>query len=1102
MGMRRTLVLPLLFAILLPHVLWAQDGPPEKPAKPEPKKKADPQPELHKIYVPYKKLDELLGTDKERVMVPYKEFLELWNLKYGPKASAAEPPVPFAVESARYDGRVQNGLVVFQAVLQIEVFAEGWQRIPLGFSRIAFEDIAVDGKPGVLTPTRGGYELLLQGKGRHKVEARLVAGIARGKEVATCEFGLPPVPLHRLTFRVPGKGTEVGLEPARASSTKNDGDETVLLAFLGPQRKVKLKWRYKPEETEREPSLVFSTDIVDLRVEERSLRGLTRFELKVLRTPTEKFVVEIPEGVQVLEVSGARLRTWNFTDEARRRLEVRLHKPAIGSYTFEVRFERTVSIQVPGIVAVPALRLVDASRERGFVRVTGAEGVAVRPGALENAFQSDLNSLPKAIRGGRGLGFRFATVPYSIGLVTERIEPLVSLVHRARLNVGRRLVSLHQELQFDVERTGLFSVRVHVPDGITLTDIGTPQLVDTWREIKEDGKRILVIELRGRRMGKFTLPFKGEMELDLGRDPKEDLKNVRLQVPLLSMTGADREEGTLGVFMDAGLKASAKTKSVVPLEPKEFVQKDRYRSPAGLPLAFAWRWRGEGPEVAFTIEKRKPKVTCDVHYRLEAGESRVQVRAELHYNVQYSGVETFSFRVPKSIRKNLKVDVAGFREKEPKDDTVKDGDVPTTTWTVTMQRPVLGKLVIVAEYDETFPQPLQTGQSRPVAIPAIVPLNLDRTNAFVAIRKAPTIKVDPAGTDYEQIDPAELPQALRGNDVFVALRRLDTPESFRLDLTKHEYQPVADLVVRHAHLKTVLVDDGLRATTQAFFEILNNDRQFLAVKLPDGTKLEGLRVGGKPETPRTGEGGVTLVRLPTGLKKDATFVVALAYSHPVQGSGGLRGSKAMVGPVLPAFDGKPAPRQLLLTWSVHYPRDWVLTSFDGNVAPARGDDEKGSWLRLAIGHLAALVRPVKPPPSDVDGITLAPARFDKMLVPMYVSGTAHTLFTNGNGDAQVTLHHTTRTAGIVFAILGLIGAAACVIVLGRSYPTLTAGLAVVGIALVALAFAGPGWTSLWNGALIGGLVGTLVALVRGKKPTVPTPPPTPPTTPTTGKETA
>ena len=69
----------------------AQDAP-----EPEEKK----APDIYKIYVPYEKLDEVFGTEKERVMVPYKEFLELWKLKYGPKRPSDKAPVPFAVESA------------------------------------------------------------------------------------------------------------------------------------------------------------------------------------------------------------------------------------------------------------------------------------------------------------------------------------------------------------------------------------------------------------------------------------------------------------------------------------------------------------------------------------------------------------------------------------------------------------------------------------------------------------------------------------------------------------------------------------------------------------------------------------------------------------------------------------------------------------------------------------------------------------------------------------------------------------------------------------------------------------------------------------------
>ena len=83
---------------------------------------AQEAPELHKIYVPYTKLEEVLGTDKERVMVPYQEFLELWKLKYGPKAEPGKPPVPFVVESATYDSPFCMELGPGRALEPIGVF--------------------------------------------------------------------------------------------------------------------------------------------------------------------------------------------------------------------------------------------------------------------------------------------------------------------------------------------------------------------------------------------------------------------------------------------------------------------------------------------------------------------------------------------------------------------------------------------------------------------------------------------------------------------------------------------------------------------------------------------------------------------------------------------------------------------------------------------------------------------------------------------------------------------------------------------------------------------------------------------------------------------
>jgi len=1020
---------------------------------------AQETPELHKIYVPYTKLEDVLGTDKERVMVPYKEFLELWQLKYGPKTEPGKPPVPFVVESATYEGKVQEGVASFAATIEIEVLDAAWQRVPLGFSKVAFEEVTVDGAAGVLAPSGQGYELLLRGQGRHKVEARFVAGIARGKEFATCAFDLPSVPLHKLSFRVPGKGTEIKLEPARAMTTTNEGDETVLLAFLGPQPNVQLTWRYQPEEVQKEPPLLFATDLVAMTVEERVLRGLATFDLQVLRTPSSAFRVKVPAGVQVLEVTGANLKTWSFADDARTLLDVTLHEPVTGAYQMGVAFESP--FEVPGPLPLPVLKLEGAARERGFLRVKGAEGVGLRPAALENAFQIDVTALPDLLKvNERALGFRFPALPYGVTLTTERIAPRVTVMSRARLEVERRRIRLNQVLQYSVERAGVFSLKLDAPEWLQLTQVGDEQLVDTRTDTVADGRRTITLELRGRRIGGLVLAVTGEAPLDLAQG--------KLDVPFVRPLGADLEEGTLGVYMDPGIKAAADAKGVVPLEPAQLAREDGFPSP--LPLSFAYRWHGPGATVSFAVEPRKPKVTCDVLYSLQADEGKVRIRADLLYDVQFTGVETFRFRVPKSIVERLKVEGQNIREKPHADDPVEEGKLPTTTFTVSLQGPTLGRVGMWVEYDDVFKEPLKVNEQGAVAVPQVLPLDVESANGFVAVRKSPALKVDADGP-WEEVDPAELPEALRSPDTFLALRRLDEPEPFRLELTRHEYQPVADVVVRLAYLKTVLADET-HATTTAFFEILNNDRQFLAVQLPEGSEIQDLRVAGKPEKPRLGEGRVLLVPLETGLKKDASFEVAIAYTHPVKTGGALVRDTAITGPKLPAWGEGTKPFQALLTWSVFYPKEWLATGFSGNVTAADEEGARGTWLRRAIVQLGTFVRPVGGAPER--GAAVRPVAFKDIVPQPTQRESVERLFWSGTGDAELVISHTSVAMGIVLVLLAAGLAGAGVALLARKVKPWRAGAGVAFVALAMLAFVGPGWAGFWNGALLGALVATVV----------------------------
>jgi hypothetical protein len=970
------------------------------------------------------------------------------------------------VESARYDGRVENGIAVFDAALSVEVFAETWQRIPLNFAGVAFDTVTVDEQPGVLVPSKQGYDLILRGKGRHEIAARFVAGVARTKDTAQTAFGLPPVPLHRLSFRVAGKDTEMSIEPARAHSTTTEGNETVLLAFLGQQASVKISWRSTPEEAEVEPSLVFATDLVDLGIEERVVRGSAQFDLEVLRTPLEKFEIRIPDGLAVLEVTGKEIRTWGFADEARRRLEITYLKPLLGRGSVRVGFEGPVT--VPGDLAAPVFRVEGAARERGWLRIQGAEGVGVRPAGQENVFQIDLNALPEPIRGGRlALGFRFPTLPYALTLRTERIEPHVTLLTRARIEAERRQVKMHTDLHFTVERAGIFTVTIEVPDDIVLTDIGDDKLVDTWRETRENGTRLLVLELRGRRTGSFVLPIKAVRPLDLA--------SGSLPVPLLRVRGVDREEGTLGVYMDPGIEASAETKNVIPVEIAKLAQEDPYGS--SLPLRFGWRWRGPGPSVSFKVEARKPKVTCVVRTALQAEENKVRLATDLAYNVEYTGVEQVRFRVPKRISESLKLEES-FEVKKV-DDPPAEGEEPTTTWTVELGGPVLGALQLKLRHDERF-DALKVNEKRTVPVPAIVPLDTQTTTAFVAIRKAPVLKVETPTDAYEQIDVSELPAELRTEDVFVALRRFDAPAKFPLALEKHAYQPVADLVVRHAHLRTVLTEEG-DATTTAYLEILNNDRQFLAFKLPEGARVLELWVADEVKKPRIGEGGVMLAELKTGMAKDAAFRVALVYTHAPRRSGALGKQVDLTGLVLPAYEDKPAPFQALLTWSVVFPGDWELTGFDGNVVPARESGRSHSWVYRAIDALGGIIRPAGGALASKP-VQARPMPEYEDIVPVHVERDAREmLMTNGTGDGKLSIHYRTQGAQTAAVILAILVGLAGVVALSRAFRPLQAGGALCLASLLLLAFSSYAWIAVFNGLLAGAAVATVALWLLEKR---------------------
>jgi hypothetical protein len=164
-------------------------------------------------------------------------------------------------------------------------------------------------------------------------------------------------------------------------------------------------------------------------------------------------------------------------------------------------------------------------------------------------------------------------------------------------------------------------------------------------------------------------------------------------------------------------------------------------------------------------------------------------------------------------------------------------------------------------------------------------------------------------------------------------------------VTKHEYEPVAE-VVTHMHLNTVIPAEG-RATTEAFLVVRNNDRQYLELRLPEGSNIRAVSVDGKSETPRRGEDGTVRIPLLGNLGKDQAFVVAFAFDHDVERSGWIFQRVSVASPVPLRVTSD------LLTWRVYVPREREITAFGGDL---RRTDGRGSWAFELLGGVAGMLR--------------------------------------------------------------------------------------------------------------------------------------------------
>ncbi|MEI8350297.1 MAG: hypothetical protein WCI77_09105 [Candidatus Omnitrophota bacterium] len=331
------------------------------------------------------------------------------------------------------------------------------------------------------------------------------------------------------------------------------------------------------------------------------------------------------------------------------------------------------------------------------------------------------------------------------------------------------------------------------------------------------------------------------------------------------------------------------------------------------------RWTKALPKETITHVKLEPKVYCDIDTYAAIGEGVIRCRTTLRYSILQSEVSNFRIALPEDVG-ILEVQGGNLRDWKVTQD--KDSQYLD----VYLNFGIKGNHFLVITYERKIGEGSITAQ-----IPEVKALGVEREKGYVGVAAATNVELAVNKTEHANlVDVKELPSAIwtsTASPILLAFKYLNHPYRIVVDVTKHEELPVLVAAIDSAQYITLYTDEG-KSLTKAVYQIRNNVKQYIHLKLPPQATLWSVFVANKPVKPAKDKSGNILIPLEKSQLSGenlAQFPVEIVYLD--------KGSKMVfagnLGLRLPQTD---IPVSSLM-WSVYLPLDYAYIHFGGNVRP-------------------------------------------------------------------------------------------------------------------------------------------------------------------------
>jgi hypothetical protein len=749
------------------------------------------------------------------------------------------------VAQSKFEGTVQDSAARFTAEFSVDVLARPADRlqIPLPIEGASVEVASVEGPKASLAPLGGegtGLVLQTEGEGRRVVRLQLVVPIRTQEVLSRLDFRVPPAAASSLLLRVPSQSVVLQPDaetlPATLEPMSNvPGGGGEIRAACGSRSRLLLLFRQTARPTQ---DLVRTRLAVEeemrLTVSARQAGVRASVNIQVLSGQTDTVNFTLPPDTRLLSVSGPFVKDWSVV-EGSRQCRVQLMRPLMEPFAFILEAQSegasaSDSTTATSSLVVPEFRFPDAARESGRVVVAPDPALAIWTEQAEGlevvSAQGEKSPGTKA--------FRFSQPGWKLVLSRKPVAAHVRSDSTLLYEVTDGFLRLKTRHQLAISGREIYSLNLRIPQGYELRDAGPSEIVSGFRN---QGQEVEIM-FRGEQASSCTVT------LNLQRARAREDEPMILEP--VSVEGAEEDSGYVILAAPEALKITEKR--VTNLEAVDVRNlQARYGTALseGLQGTLGYRYFSRDFSGETAIERQRTRLTCQTARLVTITPSLLKADTTLDYQVDFSPLDEFLLQLPASAGQDVRIEGADIKEKNRSLATV--GDDALTTWTVRLQRKVIGTYKLNVSFDVPL-SGAESGKSQKVSVPVVRAARVARETGYVAVSRGENLEVRVAQSEgLEQRDIKELPPALA--NAFLGFQYYDPErQNLELEFVRHELEGVLGALIQRMHVESVLNDQG-QLMHRVYFEVQNNREPYLVLKLAEGQEILGAFISGDIGSP-------------------------------------------------------------------------------------------------------------------------------------------------------------------------------------------------------------------------------------------------------------